>query len=317
MKKLGFLFFLLCKNLTFASIEKIENCDQLLVMKALVHMDEVLEMPVESYEQARAWLLYHGPNMRLSDLGSELLRLNSIEWVTLETHGGVPEEIRAALVDKKQKNPNIKYLLPLTAVAATEIMRVRKHESNSFSHAQMRLSQRNISTEEVQALLKMKDASVSNVEFKIEHFGRLSISGRVNASGGSLLDRTDTVAIVDMRILRQGKSKVYVPDLQLVTVYKDNWRLLRESIGADLVPKLGLSERQGKRLANFLISLDHKHLVKDVDAERFAVDYENLVALLKSEEKAYMAADFYVRFVESFNEEAAYVLRYYFLPKRS
>lgn len=324
MKKLGCLTSLAFLAVSHASNHssthaatqaEIEGCKNLLVIKVLVHMDEVLEMPSD-YTDARDWLLYHGPKMRLSDLGSELLRLNNLEKVDMESHGGIPVDVREAKAAQEKKNPNQRYLLPMTAVAATEIMRFRTNEVHLFSHAQMRLVQRNISLEEIQSLLRKKQVSISNVDHLTDHYGRLRVSTRLLSDKDNVLGETDTVAIVDMRILRQGKTKVFVPELQVVTVYKDNWKLLRKSIGEELIPSLGLEEKEGKKLVNFLISLDHKHLVTDVDAERYASDYENLVALLKSEEKAFQAAEFYVKFVESSNQDAAYVLRYYFLPHR-
>ena len=298
-----------------ATQAELEGCKNTLVIKVVVHMDEVLEMPSD-YTDARDWLLYHGPKMRLSDLGNELLRLNNLEKIDMEAHGGIPEDIQAAKAVQEKKNPNQRYLLPMTAVAATEIMRFRTNETHLFSHAQMRLVQRNISREEIQNLLRKKQVSISNVDYLSENYGRLRLSSRLLSEKDNVLGETDTVAIVDTRILRQGKTKIFVPELQVVTVYKDNWKLLRKSIGEELVPALGLEEKEAKKLANFLISLDHKHLVTDVDAERYASDYENLVALLKSEEKAFLAAEFYVKFVESSNQDAAYVLRYYFLPHR-
>jgi hypothetical protein len=108
-----------------------------------------------------------------------------------------------------------------------------------------------------------------------------------------------------------------VPELQVVTVFNDNWPLLRQSIRDELVPQLELSQNKARKLADFLIGLDHKHLVSEVEPERYASDYENLEVLLKSPQKALKAAEFYIRFVESYNPEGAALLRVYFLPPHS
>ncbi len=314
VKNLGFLAFVAILGLAHATES---GCKNTLIIKIKVNMADVHEMPQNDFIDARNWLLYHGPSMRLSDLGSELLRLSKMEETFLNQHGGIPGEVFLAKSLQEKKNPQQRYLLPLSMTAAAEIMRFRTHPGNVYLHAQMRLEQRNILPEEVQNLLRKKEVSLSTVDYENESYGRLRLSARLSSDQNSLFSNVDTVAIIDLRILKQGKSQIYVPELQVVTVFKDNWPLLRESIRDDLLPALGLSNNTGRKLANFLISLDHKHLTAHVEPERYASDYENLVALLKSPEKAQKAAEFYIKFVESYNPEGAAILRFYFLPPHS
>ncbi len=314
MKKLGFMAFVAILGF---SHETEAPCSNTLVMNVKVSMADVHEMPKNDFIDARNWLLYHGPKMRLSDLGSELLRLSELEKDHIVQLGGVPQEISQAKLLQERKNPQQRYLLPLTMVAAAEIMRFRIHPSNLFSHAQMRLEQRGIPFEILQSLLNKKEVSIVSVDYSNETYGRLRMSARLSSDQKSLLSHSDTVAIVDMRILKQGKSQIYVPELQVVTVFNDNWPLLRQSIRDELVPQLELSQNKARKLADFLIGLDHKHLVSEVEPERYASDYENLEVLLKSPQKALKAAEFYIRFVESYNPEGAALLRFYFLPPHS
>lgn len=331
VKKLGLIAFVAILGFTHAGFandisetpetpknHEIEApCKNTLIINVKVNMADVHEMPQNDFIDARNWLLYHGPQMRLSDLGSELLRLSELEKSHLKELGGVPNEIYQARSLQEKKNPQQRYLLPLTMTAAAEIMRFRTRPGNIFLHAQMRLEQRRISFEEVHGLLNRKEVSIANVDYSKESYGRLRISARLSSDQNSLLSDSDTVAIVDMRILKQGKSQIFVPELQIVTVFKDNWPLLRQSIREELIPSLELSQNTGRKLADFLISLDHKHLVVDVEPERYASDYENLVILLKSSEKALKAAEFYIKFVEQYNPEGAAILRFYFLPPHS
>jgi hypothetical protein len=323
VKNLGFLAFVAVLgfahevNDTHELHESDSGCKNTLIINVKVNMSDIHEMPKNDFIDARNWLLYHGPKMRLSDLGSELLRLSELEESFLNEHGGVPNDVKIAKSLQEKKNPQQKYLLPLSMAAGAEIMRFRAHPGSIYSHAQMRLEQRNILPDEVQSLLRKNEVSLSNVDLKNETYGRLRLSARLVSDENSLFSNVDTVAIVDLRILKQGKSQIYVPELQVVTVFKDNWPLLRQSIQDELLPSLGLSNNLGRNLANFLISLDHKHLTANVESERYASDYENLVSLLRSPEKAQKAAEFYIKFVENYNPEGAALLRFYFLPPHS